>query len=63
VLVVAWTLVGHGSAGGDGSVLSRHEYDRDLTLGLVGVLLVQREDADYLGPEGLSFGWGARRAW
>ena len=34
------------------------QYHWDLTVGLVGILLVQREDADHLGPDRLSFDGG-----
>jgi hypothetical protein len=36
------------------------QHDRDLSAGLVGVLLIQREDPHHLRPEGLSFDWGCQ---
>src|SRR5215467_911390 len=43
---------------GWGSVLRGEQDDRDDAVGLLCVLVVQREDARHLGPEGLALGRG-----
>src|SRR5216110_716217 len=43
---------------GVGSVLRGEQDDRDYPIGLLCVLVVQREDARHLGPEGLALGRG-----